>query len=67
MAAVLIVIGYFTVVTTIVVLSMTFVKSKLMRSLLIGLGLLPNIQLIILGLLLVELYGNRALKGVNHD
>jgi len=67
MATVLIVIGYFTVVTAIIVLTMSLVKTRLMRGLLMGLGLLPSIQLIILGLLLVELYGHRALKGVNHD
>ena len=67
MATVLIVIGYFTVVTAIVVLSTTLVKTKLIRGLFIGLGLLPSVQLIILGLLLVELYGHRALKGISHD
>ncbi len=67
MATVLIVIGYFTVITAIIVLSMSLVKTRLMRGLLMGLGLLPSIQLIILGLLLVELYGHRALKGISHD
>jgi len=67
MATVLIVIGYFTVVAAVVVLSTMLVKTKLIRGLFIGLGLLPSAQLIILGLLLVELYGRRALKGISHD
>lgn len=67
MAAILIVIGYFTVILSIMMLSMKLVKTKIIRILFIGLGLLPSIQLIILGILLVELYGQRALKGVNHE
>jgi len=67
MAAVLIVIGYFTVILSITMLSMKLVKTKIIRTLFIGLGLLPSIQLIILGILLVELYGKHAHKGVHHE
>lgn len=67
MAAILIVIGYFTVILSITMLSMKLVKTKIVRTLFIGLGLLPSIQLIILGILLVELYGQRALKGVHRE
>lgn len=67
MAAILIVIGYFAVILSITMLSMKLVKTKIIRTLFIGLGLLPSIQLIILGILLVELYGQRALKGVHHE
>lgn len=67
MAAILIVIGYFAVILSITMLSMKLVKTKIVRTLFIGLGLLPSIQLIILGILLVELYGQRALKGVHRE
>ena len=67
MAAILIVIGYFAVILSITMLSMKLVKTKIIRTLFIGLGLLPSIQLIILGILLVELYGKHALKGIHHE
>ena len=67
MAAILIMIGYFTIILSITMLSMKLVKTKIVRTLFIGLGLLPSIQLIILGILLVELYGQRALKGVHRE
>ncbi len=47
MAAILIVIGYFAVILSITILSMKLVKTKIIRTLFIGLGLLPSIQLII--------------------
>ncbi len=67
MAAILIMIGYFTIILSIMVLSSKLVKTRIIRILFIGLGLLPSIQLIILGILLVELYGKHALKGVHHE
>ena len=67
MAAILIMIGYFTIILSIMVLSSKLVKTRIIRILFIGLGLLPSIQLIILGILLVELYGKHAQKGVHHE
>ncbi len=67
MAAILIMIGYFTIILSIMVLSSKLIKTRIIRILFIGLGLLPSIQLIILGILLVELYGKHAHKGVHHE
>lgn len=67
MAAILIVIGYFTVIVSIMVLSSKLIKTRIIRTLFIGLGFLPSVQLIILGILLVELYSKHALKGVHRE